>query len=177
MPRTRKTSPARPATSRTRRKPGRPNSATVGVCASSMIAVPAIVILVFYGMNLPADLAPRKSCCVYVGVGGVGGDRVGDRVEIVGRYILPRYRKDIVPRDRSLHRCSRTRGCASRRDHSHLRWRGLGRCLAQPDDDAARITRLAKVDMSLLHVRSEGTRIGQSVGKLACFFVKVELKR
>ena len=74
-----------------------------------MIAVPAIVILVFYGMNLPADLAPRKSCCVYVGVGGVGGDRVGDRVEIVGRYILPRYRKDIVQRDSSRHRCSRTR--------------------------------------------------------------------
>jgi len=59
-----------------------------------MIAVPAIVILVFYGMNLPADLAPRKSCCVYVGVGGVGGDRV----EIFGRYILPRYRKDIQRR-------------------------------------------------------------------------------
>jgi hypothetical protein len=69
---------------------GGPNSATVGVCASSMIAVPAIVILVFYGMNLPADLAPRKSCCVYVGVGGVGGDRVGDHIEHTGRYILPR---------------------------------------------------------------------------------------
>ena len=47
--------------------------------------------------------------------------------------------------------------CASRRDCRHLRWRGLGRRLAQPDDNAAGITRLAKVDMSLLHVRSEGT--------------------
>ena len=136
-----------------------------------------VIVVPLDGMNLPADLAPRKICRVYVGIGGVGRDRVGDRVEIVGRYILPRYRKDIVQRDRSRHRCSRTRGRASRRDCRHLRWRGLGRRLAQPDDDAAGITRLAKVDMSLLHVRSEGTRIGQRICDRSLLFIEIEAER
>lgn len=58
--------------------------------AVGLIAVIVLLFLFFYEMNLTTDLTPRKICCVYVGVGGVGGDRVGDRVEHTSRYILPR---------------------------------------------------------------------------------------
>ena len=50
----------------------------------------AVVLVLFLGMNLPADLTSRKIQCVYVDIGGVGGERVRDRVEHTGRYILPR---------------------------------------------------------------------------------------
>src|ERR1700720_4176548 len=36
----------------------------------------AVVLVLFLGMNLPADLTSRKIQCVYVDIGGVGGERV-----------------------------------------------------------------------------------------------------
>jgi len=103
----------------------------------------AVLVSLILATNLPADLTLRKICRAYVGVGRVGRDRV----ELFGRYILPRYREDIVRRDISRHRCSRIRCRASRRECSHLRRRELRRRLAQPDDDATEITRLAKMDI------------------------------
>ena len=79
----------------------------------------AILVFLILATNLPVDLTLRKICRVYVGVGGVGCDRVGDRVEIFGRYVLPRYREDIVRRDISRRRCSRIRCRSSRRECSH----------------------------------------------------------
>ena len=137
----------------------------------------AILVFLILATNLPVDLTLRKICRVYVGVGGVGCDRVGDRVEIFGRYVLPRYREDIVRRDISRRRCSRIRCRSSRRECSHLRWRGLRRRLAQPDDDATGITRLAKVDIGLLHIRSEGTRIGQRICDRSLLFIEIQVER
>jgi len=55
-----------------------------------MTAAPAIVILFFYGMNLPADLATRKIRRVYIDIGGIRFECVRHCVEVAGRYILPR---------------------------------------------------------------------------------------
>ena len=90
---------------------------------------------------------------------------------------LPRYREDIVRRDVSRHRCSRIRRRASRRECSHLRRRELRRRLALPDDDATGITRLAKVDMNLLHIRSERTRIGQRMCDRSLLFIQIQVER
>jgi len=46
-------------------------------------------------VDLPANLARRQRCRMNVGVGGIGGKRIREGVEVHCIHILSRYRDDI----------------------------------------------------------------------------------
>ena len=69
--------------------------------AASVVGGPllvALVALVFsiLALTLPADLAPREPRRrVNIGIGGIRGQRVHQRVEVAGLNVLPHDRLDV----------------------------------------------------------------------------------
>ena len=57
-----------------------------------------LVIVVFFVevalVDLPANFARRQRCRVDIGVGGIGGKRIREGVEVTGHHILARDRLD-----------------------------------------------------------------------------------
>ena len=109
-----------------------------------------------------------------IGVGGIRGKRVHQRVEVIGRNVLSRDRYDVVRCPRACHSAAIQR--ARRGDYA---CGAITQVCAKEHKDATGVAALAEMDMSLSHRARERrrrahVRIGQLVGDDAGRLIEIE---
>jgi len=70
-----------------------------------------VIVILFDGMDLTADLARPECRRMNIGVCGIRGQRIREGIEVQCFHILSRYREDIVFRECAAHASAIQRAC------------------------------------------------------------------